>query len=99
MEGGHRQPIHEDLARIGLDEPDDVFEQHALARARGAEQGDRLAALDGEVDIVDEALRHLLELDHVPSRTLASTVSNSRIVIDAATTAVVVDRPTPSAPC
>src|SRR6267143_264259 len=42
----HVQPVHDHVARVGLDEADDVLQQHALAHAGGAEQGDRLAVVD-----------------------------------------------------
>src|SRR5258706_12908638 len=43
-ERGDRQTVHHHVARVGLDEPDDVLEQNALAGPRGAEQRDRFAA-------------------------------------------------------
>src|SRR6266571_1325779 len=100
-------PIHPDLTGIRLDEPDDMLEQHALADARGAEQRDRLSDFHKEVHaveyhVVHEALGDLLQLDAhlaVPRISFVRIVSSSRIATDAATTACVVERPTPSAPC
>ena len=56
-------------AGVLVDQPHDVLEQDALAGARGAEQGQGLAVLDGEVhavedDLLAEALLDALEFDH-----------------------------------
>src|SRR6185503_11327609 len=103
----HLQAIDPDLARIGLDQADDVLEQDALAGTRRAEQRHRLADLHFEIhavqhDVVDEALGDVLQLDAhcaVPRISLVRIVSSISTVTDAATTACVVARPTPSAPC
>src|SRR5690348_3637655 len=86
--------------------PDDVLQEHALADARGSEQRHGLAVIHGEVHavqhhVLDEALGNVAERDHLagPSKSCASTRSRSRIVTEDATTAWVVARPTPSAPC
>src|SRR2546425_1395564 len=104
LEQRHVQPVHDHVARVGLDEADDVLEQHALAHAGGAEQRHRLAVVHPEVDavqhhVVQEPLGEGAELDHQPSSTLVITVSSSRMVTHEATTDAVVARPTPSAPC
>ena len=103
----HELPVDPDLARIRLDESDDVFEQHALTNSGGPKQRNRLAFGHEEIhavehDVFHEALRDLLELDAhfaVPRMSFVRMVSSIRIVTDDATTACVVARPTPSAPC
>ena len=52
----HVLAIHDHGAAIGPDQADDVLEQHALAGARGAQQGDRLALAHLEVDPVQHHL-------------------------------------------
>src|SRR2546425_2901542 len=104
LEQRHVQAVHDHVARVGLDEADDVLEQHALAHAGGAEQRHGAAVVHLEVDavqhhVVQEPLGEALELDHQPSSSLVITVSSSRMVTHEATTDWVVARPTPSAPC
>ena len=65
----HVLAVHDDRAAVGLDEADDVLEQHALAGARRAEQGHRLALAHLEVHPVQhhllaESLVDAAELDH-----------------------------------
>src|SRR6266851_5100749 len=96
----HMQPVNDHVARVGLDEADDVLEQNALANAGGAEERHRLAVLDQEVDavehhVVQEPLGEMLELDH-PSKIFVIRVSSSRMVTHEATTDEVGERPTPS---
>ena len=98
------QPVHHDIPRVGPQQPVDHLEGHALADARGAEQRQRLAVPHLETHaiqdhVVEEALVDVAELDHLPSNSFVITTSSSRIDTDAATTAVVAARPTPSAPC
>src|SRR6266487_60577 len=97
------EPVHDHVAGVGLDEADDVLQEHALPHPRGAEQRHRFALAHIEVDmvqdhVVEEALGDLLELDHVSS-TCARTRSSSSTTTDDATTAWVVALPTPAAPC
>src|SRR5579864_3122700 len=58
-----------DLAAIGPLQPGNASKCRGLAAAGWAEQGDELAFLDGEVDVVDryfgaEILAQVTELDH-----------------------------------
>ena len=104
LELAHLLAVHDDGAAVRPDEADDVLEQHALAGARWAQQRHRLALAHLEVDPVQhhllaEALVDVDELDHWLSRSRVSTVSSTRISTELVTTAVVVDLPTPSAPC
>ena len=100
-------PVHPDFTRIRLDESDDMLQQDTLADARWAEQRDGFAFGHEEVDavehhVVHEALRDVLQLDAhfaVPRMSFVRIVSSISTVTDAATTACVVARPTPSAPC
>ncbi len=96
--------VHDDGALVGPDQPDDGLEEHALAGAGRAEERDGLALLDREVHAVQhhllaETLPHPVQLDHWLSRSWASSTSINRIRTELDTTAPVVDRPTPSAPC
>src|SRR5579859_138623 len=92
---------------IGRDESDDVLEQDALPHTGGPQERDGLAIVHVEVHVVehhviDEALGDILELDHWPvpvRRICVRSTSSRRMEIDAETTALVVARPTPSAPC
>ena len=89
---------------IRLDQADDMLEQHALAGARRAQQRHRLAFTNLEVDpvqhhLLPECLVQTVELDHWLSNSRVRTVSSTRISTELVTTAVVVDCPTPSAPC
>src|SRR5690348_8545246 len=100
------QPIDGHEPRVGDDESDDVLQENALAHTRGPQQRDGLAVGHVEVDVVehhviDETLGDVLQVDHwVPvKRICVRTTSSKRMAIDADTTASVVARPTPSAPC
>ncbi len=80
-----------------------MLEEDALPRAGGAEERDGLAVGHHEVHAVEhhlaaEPLADVPELDHVGSRILARTKSSTRRKTHETTTAVVVARPTPSAP-
>src|ERR1017187_7625136 len=98
-----------DRARIGLQEANDVLQENALADPRLSDEGERLAFLDLEIQTYEdllfaEALRHALEPDRggrgggAQNSTFVRKKSAMRIVSEPMTTAVVVDRPTPSAP-
>ena len=70
----------------------------------GTQQRDGFPFLDREVDpvkhhLLAEPLPHIAQLDHQLSSTWRGCMSSSRITTELATTAPVVDRPTPSAPC
>src|SRR6266571_4283293 len=105
LEVRDRQPVHDHVAGVGLDEADDVLQEHALPHPGGPEQRHRLALAHDEVHVVqdhvvEEALGDLLELDHwLVSNTWARTRSRSSTTTEAETTACVVAFPTPSAPC
>src|ERR1051325_2220196 len=105
LEPRDRQPVHDHVARVGFHQAVDVLQEHALANARRSEQRHGLAVLHLEADavqddVVEEALRDAEDLDHfTPSKSWVITTSSSRIETEAETTAVVVARPTPSAPC
>src|SRR5690554_6202301 len=43
-------------ALIGQEQPDEVFDEHALPRPRGADDRQRLAALDRKIDAVEDLL-------------------------------------------
>src|SRR5881392_3255687 len=102
---GHVQPVHDHVARVGAQQAVDHLESHALPHPGGAEQRHRLAVLHLERHAVehhvfDEPLVDVQQLDHfATSSSFVMTASSIRIATDAATTAVVVARPTPSAPC
>src|SRR6266849_392031 len=104
-QAGHVQPVHDHVPGIGAQQAVDHLERHALAHAGGAQQGHRLAVLHVETHaiqdhVVEEALVDVDELDHLaPRSSFVVSASSRRIVTDADTTAVVVARPTPSAPC
>jgi hypothetical protein len=51
---GHRAPVEQDLALVDLLERVDAAEHRRLARAGGPGDHDRLAALHGEVDAVED---------------------------------------------
>ena len=104
LELAHVLAIHDHRAAIRLDQADDVLEEDALAGARGTQQGDGLALAHLEVDpvqdhLLPECLVQGVELDHWLSSSRVRTVSSTRMSTELVTTAVVVDRPTPSAPC
>ena len=67
-EVGHVVPVDHDLAAVDGIEAGDAFQQHRLPRARGAEQHEILALLDGEAYVVDGELAQLLvevvDFDH-----------------------------------
>src|SRR2546422_11682196 len=96
---------HDYVARVGAEQPVDRLQGDALPHPRGAEQRHRLAVVHVEAHavqdhVVEEALGDVQELDHFAvSSSLVMSASSNRIVTDADTTAAVVDRPTPSAPC
>jgi len=100
----HLPVVHDDGAAVRVDQPDDVLEEDALTGARGAEQRHGLALTDDEVDpvqddLLPEPLVDVAQLDHCCSSRLARSTSSSRMSTELATTAPVVERPTPSAPC
>ncbi len=68
FERRHVLPVHEHVAAVGLQQPDDVLQRHALAGAAPAEQAERRALRHVERDVVEhlaivERLGHALELD------------------------------------
>src|SRR5437667_651082 len=105
LELRHVQPVHDHVPPVGPQQPVDHLQRYALPHPGGAEQGDRLAVLPlerhaVEHDVLEEPLVDVEQLDHfATSRSFVMTASSIRIATDAATTAVVVARPTPSAPC
>src|SRR6266516_4803853 len=103
LEVRDREPVHDHVARVGLDQADDVLEQDALPHSGGPQQRHRLPLAHAEVHVVQdhvvqETLGDLLQLDHVSS-TCARTRSSSSTTTEEATTACVVALPTPAAPC
>src|SRR6266446_3346400 len=102
---GHVQPVHDHVARIGSQQAVDHFQGDALPHAGGTEQRDGLAVLYLERHavqhhVLEKPLVDVQQLDHfATSNSLVVSASSIRIATDAATTAVVVARPTPSAPC
>ncbi len=56
VEPGDRHAVDLDRAGVGLQQPDDVLQEHALARPRGADDDHRLALGDVEVDAVQHHL-------------------------------------------
>src|SRR6266571_310684 len=46
------EPVDDHVTGVGLDQPDDVLQEHALPHPRGAEQRHRLALAHIEVDVV-----------------------------------------------
>src|SRR5207253_8494270 len=104
LEPWHVQPVHDHVARVGPEQAVDHLERDALPHSRWAEQRDGLAVLDVEGDavqhdVVQEPLVDVEQLYHfAPRSSLVVSASSIRIATDAATTALVVDRPTPSAP-
>src|SRR5438093_560029 len=105
LELGDVQPVHDHVPGVGLQQPVDCLQGDALTHAGRPEQRHRLAVLHVEAHavqdyVVEEALGDVEELDHfTPSNSFVITASSSRMLTDADTTAVVVARPTPSAPC
>src|SRR6266851_3498005 len=101
----HVQPVHGHVARVGPQQPVDHFQGDALPHAGRPEQREGLAVLHLERHavqhhVLEEALVDVDQLDHfATSRSFVVRASSIRIATDAATTAVVVARPTPSAPC
>src|SRR2546429_4839644 len=99
------QPVHDHVARVRAQQAVDHLQGDALPHAGGAEQRDGLAVLHlerhaAEPHVLEEALVDVEQLDHfATSSSLVVSASSIRIATDAATTAVVVARPTPSAPC
>src|SRR2546422_555002 len=101
----HVQPVHDHVAQVGPQQAVDHLQGDALPHPGGPEQRDGLAVLHLERDavehhVLEEPLVDVEQLDHfAPSSSLVVSASSIRIATDAATTAVVVARPTPSAPC
>src|SRR5438034_10851422 len=97
--------LHDHVARVGAEQPIDRLQGDALPHPRGTEQRHRFALAHLEAHavqdhVVEEALGDVQELDHFAvNSSLVMTASSSRIDTDADTTAPVVARPTPSAPC
>src|SRR5262249_20507306 len=60
-----RDPAHGDLARVGLLETDDLPQQHRLARAALAHDGQQLARRDAEIAAPQDALS-VVGLAHAP---------------------------------
>src|SRR5690606_27326316 len=61
--------INDDAATIGFEQADDVFHEHALARARPTDDGERLPLVDVERDVVEndlvlEAFVYVIDYDH-----------------------------------
>ena len=50
-----RFAVHEDVARVGVEQPDDVLDQHALAGPRRAEHHRDLVLGEAEVEAVEDA--------------------------------------------
>ena len=99
--------LDEHLPGVGLEQADQVLEQHALAAAAAANDDDRLALLNPEAHAVQdgmgaEALLQIADFDHsvwkIWPRVSVRKKLEIRIVIEEYTTASVVARPTPSAP-
>ncbi len=75
---GHRQardrlPLHDDVAGVGEHQPDDVLDQHALARARGAQHDRDRVVGERDVQPVEdghaaEALVHVHAADRPVAR-------------------------------
>src|SRR5690606_1141474 len=104
IQRGHVETVDVNVARVGLDQPDDVLEQHALAGAGRTQQRQRLAVLDIERYAVEddhraEALVNVADPDHGTNSSFARIRSSSRMSTELLTTAPVVERPTPAAPC
>src|SRR5581483_423049 len=103
-----RRAVDDHVAAIGAEEAVHVLQDDALPRAASAEEDERLAGKDGDRDAPEDPLRAERLLDvgaldegpgaHVSRKSLVRKKSDTRTVIDAATTVVVVARPTPSAP-
>ena len=103
-------PVDLDGARIGLQEPDDVFQEDALPDPRLPDEDERLTFDDGQVEpgehgLRPEALRDLRKLHRgrgalrrAQNSTFVRKKSAMRIAREPMTTAFVVERPTPSAP-
>ena len=56
FQGGRPRPVHLDRAGVGAEQADDVLEQHALPRARAADDDQRLAGGDVQVHAVEDHL-------------------------------------------
>src|SRR5207244_6383725 len=101
----HVQPVHDHVARVGPQQAVDHLQGDALPHPGGPKQRNGLAVLHLERyavqhHVLEEALVDVEQLDHfATSKSLVITASSIRIETDAATTACVVARPTPSAPC
>ena len=72
VELGHVALVDEDVARVRGQQPDDVPEQHALARARRAHQHRDLTARDPARDSVQDLQRPegLVDIDELDDRVL-----------------------------
>src|SRR5205823_4466625 len=59
--------VEPDLARVGTQQPDDVLEHHALARAAGADDDQALSGVDGERQVVqhDQSAETLVDVFEV----------------------------------
>src|ERR1019366_10226207 len=95
------------LARVGLQQADQVFEQHTFPPAAPANDDDRLAFFNPEAHPIQDgmgakALLQIADFDHsvwkIGPRVSVRKKLEIRIVIEEYTTASVVARPTPSAP-
>lgn len=80
-----------------------MFEKDALPHARRPQQSHCLTFANGEIYAIEnyevaETLLDAMQFNHC-SRSFARATSKNRISTDALTTAAVVERPTPSAPC
>jgi hypothetical protein len=65
-------PVDEDLAARRLDEADEQAQERALARARAADDGERLPVVDRQADVLERILvvkahADVLEFNHSPS--------------------------------
>ena len=67
---GNVEPVDPDLARVGLEQSDDVLDRDRLSGARIADDDHRLALVDLEGEAVEDALGaeglvDVVELNHV----------------------------------
>ncbi len=103
--------LEQHRAAVGVEQPDQALEQHALPAARAADDGERLAFSNGQIEpVVDallaEGLVQPLVLDqhavrrvaHRARKSLVRKKSVRRIATEAIATVSVVARPTPSVP-
>src|SRR5213075_1379981 len=76
------RPVKNHLARVGVLRADHDAQERRLAAARGAQDDERLALLDGEADVVErdllpEGLAHVADLDegahHITAWSKAAT--------------------------